>query len=239
LPLKSQLSDVYYHLLPSSLLSFSLSETKMNCENCSMSRPQHRGRYPYQKDLKCCTFQPFLPNFLVGKILQSQLPSADVVKHKILNDDFALPIGIIPSFSFQKQFNNKSLGEFGNRADWLCPYYNPTQQNCGIWQYRGTVCTSFVCKSSYGAKGLKFWESLSNYLHYVEMALMEESLVYLDFSPRQTNEMLALLNNEEREQLPQEKSKMIWTAAEVKNIGMVIIKIKSLFILNVRCLLIR
>lgn len=172
-----------------------------------MSRPQHRGRYPYRKDLKCCTFQPFLPNFLVGKILQSQLPSADVVKHKILNDDFALPIGIIPSFSFQQQFNNKSLGEFGNRADWLCPYYNREQQNCGIWQYRGTVCTSFVCKSSYGAKGLKFWESLSNYLHYVEMALMEENLVYLDFSPRQTNEMLALLNSGERDH---------WTAANDK-----------------------
>ena len=39
------------------------------------------------------------------------------------------------------------------------------------------------------------------------MALMEESLVYLDFSPRQTNEMLALLNNKERDH---------WTAAEDK-----------------------
>ena len=65
--------------------------------------------------------------------------------------------------------------------------------------------------------GLEFWERLSDYLTFVEMALMEEALVMLDFSPRQISENLQYLNRFEataeeleRKVLPRPYAKKIW-----------------------------
>jgi len=200
--LKYQLPDLYQNLLPRVILNADLTETKATCQDCAMA-PLKRGvraRITYEPHLKCCTYEPFLPNYLVGSVLlQAQRFPQGVaaLRRKISTREYALPLGTAPRVSFQVEFNARKEGEFGNREDWLCPYYQTQTQNCGIWKYRGAVCTSFFCKSDYGSKGLGFWEKLSNYLSYVEMALAEECLVELDFSPRQISEQLQYLNRQE------------------------------------------
>lgn len=210
--LRYSLPDLYHELFPREILQSRLQETKATCEACNWKA--------YDPGLKCCTYEPYLPNYLVGAILQSQSTASsarEAVLQKIAKRRYALPIGLTASVRYQVNFNNRKDSDFGNREDWLCPYYNHELQNCGIWKYRGAVCTTFYCQSSYGKKGLQFWKRLNDYLTYVEMALMEEVLVYLDFSPRQISDQLQFLNRKEGSatemkalNLPEAKARKLW-----------------------------
>lgn len=165
----------------------------------------------YRKDLKCCTFEPYLPNYLVGALFAKEKPDSLALKafnHKIENRIYSLPVGMLAPISYQVKFNSRKPEDFGNREDWLCPYYNKTQNNCNVWRSRGAVCTTFFCKSSFGKKGLSFWGELNDYLTYVEMALMEEALVHLDFSPRQISDCLEYFNRHEGSEKELKKDSM-------------------------------
>lgn len=194
------LPKVYGSFLNKKILSLDATETKATCDNCLRSRDK-RFAYTYKNDLKCCTFHPFLPNYAVGAILEEYGTSVGYKKllHKISEREFTFPIGVMAPFEYQFQFLTKEEEEFGNRSDLLCPYFDKSANKCSIWSYRGVVCTSFYCRSDYGQDGLKFWAVLSDYLSYVEMALAEECLVQLDFSPRDISDQLLYLNKRDFE----------------------------------------
>lgn len=196
MPLKTSLPQVYSKFLKDELLKIDIQETKATCHDCLRSR-DGRFEYLYKPDLKCCTFFPFLPNFAVGGIIHKKLSGASAVKHKILNQEFALPIGLYPSLKYQYDFKIKAPTDFGVKKNLLCPYYDQENSNCSIWEFRGTVCTTFFCRSDYGKKGLQFWDNLNEYLSYVEIALAEECMVMLDFSPRDISDQLVFMNKQD------------------------------------------
>lgn len=216
--LQYQLPNLYQKLLPGELLQFEPKETKATCDSCAMSRPRHRGKIHYREDLKCCTFHPFLPNYMVGALLLEPASAGNqVLRDKIARREYALPIGMVAPVRYQLDFSERQENDFGQREDWLCPYYNREKQNCNVWRHRGVVCTTFHCKSSYGPAGQRFWHEFSEYLSYVEMALLEEALVMLDFSPRQIVDLLDYLNRSsgtvaEKKSwvLPEAKAKLLW-----------------------------
>ncbi len=194
--LKSQLAPLYHRLLPTSILQMDPTETLATCDNCLMSQPAaQKTKEWYQPDLKCCTYYPFLPNYVIGNLLEESPEFVKKRLHDVIDQQkYALPIGVVAPISYQVEFNNRTLGEFGQRRDWLCPYYDQSSNRCGVWLHRGSVCTTYYCKSNYKARGKKYWQLLGDYLSYVEMALMEEALVQLDFSPRQVSELVSFLN---------------------------------------------
>lgn len=219
--LQYQVPRLYQNLIPKDLLSLDPAETKATCDDCLMARPKNRGAIFYEAELKCCTYYPFLPNYTVGALLSNEgsaSPSAvQAIRAKIARREYSLPLGLVAPPNYQVPFNHRGVNEFGRREEWMCPYYNHEQNNCGIWRHRGAVCTSFYCKSSFGTKGLRFWDEISNYLTYVEMALMEESLVMLDFSPRQVSDLLGYLNMQEATKtemksvrMPEKKARALW-----------------------------
>jgi hypothetical protein len=211
---------LYKNILSSKILGIDVTETKATCDNCLRSRDK-RFSYTYKKDLKCCTFHPYLPNYAVGALLSLPHQTSGVKKlqQKIENRQFAFPIGVMAPFDYQFQFLTKEENQFGNDPSLLCPYYDDSAQQCSIWTYRGVVCTSFYCRSDYGQNGLKFWAVLSDYLSYVEMALAEECLVQLDFSPRDLSDQLLYLNKREfepeettQQQLSEVVDKSLWNS---------------------------
>jgi hypothetical protein len=216
------LSDIvppfYKEILNSKISKLSVTESKATCDNCLRSRDK-RFAYTYKPDLKCCTFHPYLPNYAAGALLERKVKTSGIqkIETKISNREFALPIGIVAPFDYQFLFLNKEEVQFGNDAGLLCPYYDKTANSCSIWSFRGVVCTSFFCRSDHGQAGQKFWAVLSDYLSYVEMALAEECLVQLDFSPRDLSDQLFYLNKREFDQdetaqkaLTFEQDKKLW-----------------------------
>lgn len=194
--LKEILPEFYSDLLDKKLLESDATETKATCGNCLRSRDK-RFQYLYKSYLKCCTFYPLVPNFAIGGILDKKLPGAAVIEKKIKERQFTLPLGAFPTLKFQYEFMNREFEDFGNREDLLCPYYNKAEQNCGIWEFRGVVCTTYHCTSNRGKAGQAVWAQLNDYLSFVEMALAEECLVQLDFSPRDISDQLGFLNRTE------------------------------------------
>ncbi len=192
--------SIYQNIIKPNILKLNVSEAKATCSNCLRSRDKRFG-YLYQKNLKCCTFHPYTPNYAVGALLSSKKSSVGIrkIEQKISNREFALPIGLVAPFDYQFQFLNKEEEQFGNDPSLLCPYFSTEENQCTVWEYRGVVCTSFYCRSDYGQAGQKFWAVLSDYLSYVEMSLAEECLVQLDFSPRDLSDQLFYLNKREFE----------------------------------------
>lgn len=185
------LTDKFY---PKELLNLNIEEKKATCDNC-IQAPK-----TYKADLKCCTFWPFIPNYVVGAILSSpkerHLRVQSFIRELIKNNAFVLPIGIPAPPWYQKEFKKNKKRIFGKQEEFLCPYYEKSQNQCSIWEYRGSVCTSFYCESSYGVQGQEFWKSLENYMSYLEMGVAEEVLVYHDYSPRDMNSQLEFLDIE-------------------------------------------
>lgn len=194
--LKDILPSVYTNLLDKNLLDLDVTETKANCSNCTRARDK-RFLYLYKPHLKCCTFYPFVPNYAIGGILTEKLKGAEVIRKKINQREFALPLGAFPTLQFQYEFINREFTDFGQREDLLCPYYDKSENNCQIWNYRGVVCTTYFCTSNRGQAGQNFWKDLSDYLSYIEMSFAEECLVQLDFSPRDISDQLVFLNRTE------------------------------------------
>lgn len=223
LKLTHLLPPIYADFLPQNLLKIEATETKATCDNCLRSRDK-RFAYTYQKNLKCCTFHPFLPNYAVGALLQSASTSGtEALKNKIKTREFAIPMGVLAPYRYQYLFLTKEEEQFGNDKNLLCPYYSRETDRCSIWLYRGVVCTTFYCRSDHGQNGLKFWAVLSDYLSYVEMALAEECLVQMDFSPRDLSDQLTHLNKREFESeetdqthLSESADKKIWNGYDDK-----------------------
>lgn len=190
----------YKEILHSKVLSLNVAEKAATCDNCLRSRDK-RFSYTYKSNLKCCTFHPYLPNYAVGALLEMPVATVGIqeIHRKIKNHEFNLPIGLLAPYDYQFKFLTKEESDFGNDESLLCPYYDRSANRCSIWHYRGVVCTSFYCRSDYGQNGLKFWAVLSDYLSYVEMALAEECLVQLDFSPRDLSDQLLYLNKRDFE----------------------------------------
>ncbi len=216
--------QIYKSLLKPQILKVRTTETKATCDNCLRSRDK-RFSYTYEPDLKCCTFHPYLPNYAVGALLSQSEVTVGIEKllHKIEQRQFALPIGVVAPFDYQFRFMNREEQHFGNERGLLCPYYDTGKNACSIWRYRGVVCTTFFCRSDDGQDGQKFWAVMNDYLSYVEMALAEECLVQLDFSPRDLSDQLFYLNKREYDaheidqlQLPVKEDKQLWNGYQDK-----------------------
>lgn len=190
----------YKDILHRQVLSLNVVEKAATCDDCLRSRDK-RFSYTYKSHLKCCTFHPYLPNYAVGALLEMPVQTKGIqeIHRKISAHEFNLPIGLLAPYDYQFKFLTKEESDFGNDETLLCPYYDQDGNRCSIWQYRGVVCTSFYCRSDHGQNGLKFWTVLSDYLSYVEMALAEECLVQLDFSPRDLSNQLEYLNKRDFE----------------------------------------
>lgn len=187
---------MYQSFVPSQLWNADIQETKANCNQCI------QAPHKYDSDLKCCTFWPFIPNYIVGQILQSKEQKYHLVKIVIQNHisqrQFNLPMGMVAPVEYQINFKRRKSKVFGKDESFLCPYYDKKSNNCGAWLYRGSVCTSFFCESSYGKKGQGFWHNFENYLSYLEMGLSQEVLAYKDFSPKDVNQQLEFFNVENK-----------------------------------------
>lgn len=139
----------------------------------------------------------------MGQILlkEQSKPSfiSKVLKHKISIKNEVYPLGISVPAEYRKQYPDPDQPGFGQKEELLCPYFDKKNLNCGIWQNRGSVCTSYFCQSSKGSQGMDFWSSFGDYLHLVEMALAQEVLARLGFSAIQINHQLSLITGDRKE----------------------------------------
>lgn len=191
---KDKLSPVYHELLPEEVLTMEIPNERfadcMDCFHCSSAaRPTSK--------IKCCTYHPILPNYMVGAILSDHSPAMAEgrkrIIEKIKNRVGVTPYGIIPPAKHQTLYNKytkrnkgqiadaKEIVDSKENADALqCPYQS-ADSLCTIWKYRTELCSTYHCASVGGQKGQKFWNTAFQYLTSMEQKLTLYALDAMEY----------------------------------------------------------
>lgn len=145
----------YYQQL---LTEISVSESAVDCNRCV-------------SEWKCCTYRPFIANFLAEAPL-----NLDAVSDEELRRDWDfLIVGLSPSMDYRKYFLKKGKWGFGSDASLLCTFYDTKSGGCRVWHRRPAVCRTFFCKSTY-VEGLEYWKTAEELTWRLEWVLLEDFL---------------------------------------------------------------
>jgi hypothetical protein len=167
-------------------------ETVATCHDCAMCRPDAvAAPVSFRPELKCCTYVPDLPNFIVGRILLDDDPASAAgratVVERIRAGICVTPLGLGRPYELQRLYAEIAPSRFGRAPELRCPHYQPDSGDCGIWQNRNAICTTWFCKHSRGALGKRFWMACRDLLLRAEAALASWCQLEMGFE-RELNE---------------------------------------------------
>ena len=152
-------------------------ESAATCDDCAMlPKPgEPEGSRAVQfTDVKCCTYQPLVHNFLAGGVLSDD--SADgaagraVLEGMIESRNGVTPLGVGGSPAYWLLYGSDPHG-FGNSAELLCSFFEKGTGRCGIWRHRDSTCATWFCKHDRGAVGEAYWRELQMWLRTAERAV--------------------------------------------------------------------
>jgi hypothetical protein len=178
-------------LIGKSLLVESRS-TCLDCAQCaSDSKPPSEFRTPpFLPDIKCCTYQPELPNFLVGRILLDASPEAAEgrtrVSELVRSHRCATPLGLSPSPGFWKRYQAEAPSHFGRAPHLTCSFLNDGM--CSIWRHRNSACSTYFCLHERGVSGARLWKKVRAFLQELEVAV--QRWCFLELDPTDTSKEL-------------------------------------------------
>jgi Fe-S-cluster containining protein len=173
------LPAVYRELLPPFFAGEALVETKATCDDCAMcDKTGGAGGDAtayFRPDAKCCTFQPHLPNYLVGAVLRDADPALAEGGRRICAR-IAGRIGVTPQWlapgrKYSLLLEASRASSFGRSTALRCSFFEPDGGLCTIWKHRDSACSTFFCKHVGGADGKLFWTALESWLRLVERRL--------------------------------------------------------------------
>ncbi len=174
--LREQFHPLLRSLLHESFDRESFVEQQATCDNCVMLAPKDaeksRERDFFHPDIKCCTYHPRMPNFLVGAILTDATPEgaegARRVRQIIAGRTGVTPEFVGPSRKYNALLDAGRVNGFGRSMVMRCPYFHAENKNCTIWRYRKSDCAVFYCKYDAGADGQAYWRGVGSYWHMLE-----------------------------------------------------------------------
>lgn len=181
-PRSSPLPPLYAAWMHDLLAGAIPQETKSTCSNCAMAAPagtvinEKNANDFFDPNLKCCTFLPTLPNFLIGRVLLDDDPATAqgrATVHARIRAGLAVtPLGMGEPAVHSLLYAEGAASGFGHSKSLLCPHYLPDDEGkCGVWKNRNAVCVTWFCKHERGATGKNFWTALQQLLMTAEKDL--------------------------------------------------------------------
>lgn len=178
-------------------------ETAATCDDCAMAAPPGKHSSAdtpfFDPLLKCCTYMPTLPNFVVGRILSDSDLSAEAresVQSRLLASDTTTPLGLNLTATYSLLYAHLGSDAFGRSESLRCPHLlEEGGGRCGIWQHRNSVCATYFCKFVRGAVGQKFWLAMRDLLSAIERDLARWCLLELELGIEALQNLVAILND--------------------------------------------
>lgn len=207
--LRSLLPSVYASLLPPHFDQPVVQETRATCGSCQML---NQGTLPdgvsgvfFRPETKCCTYQPSVPNYLIGALLSDT--RADVaegqerVRAHIKTRMGVTPQWLGPTAKYEVLYDASMRTSFGKNTVLKCTYY-ADDGRCTIWRHRETICSTFYCKFSSGALAAAFWKALKDYLVHMELTLARWAMEAVSLDVNEPNTPRGTLAIHELEDRP-------------------------------------
>jgi hypothetical protein len=195
-------------------------ETEATCDKCVMcpskGEPQTPSPIRFNPRIKCCTYLPNLPNFLVGRILSSEDRSETkgraTVEARLTQGAAVTPLGIGVPKSYSRAYEEGGKFEFGRNADLKCPHYLEDEGGgCGIWRHRQSMCAVWFCKHVRGATGMQFWRrAIHPLLSAAETGLAEWCALELEIGIDSIQHLFGSPTNAQPRHLDQELYRLCW-----------------------------
>ncbi|HUR34476.1 MAG TPA: hypothetical protein VM032_11825 [Vicinamibacterales bacterium] len=182
-PVPSSLPPLYTPWIADALGGLPPSEHTATCGSCAMLAPRdHASPAAASPDAvffdprsKCCTYIPWLPNFLVGRALLDADPGAADGRASVLARIAAghqvTPLGLEKPPTFVALYGLAASEVFGRAVDLRCPHYLTDTGGCGVWKHRMSVCATWFCKHDRGEVGMNGWTAVRHLLEAIERAL--------------------------------------------------------------------
>jgi hypothetical protein len=146
----------------------------------------------YHPQVKCCTFQPLMHNFLGGGVLDDPAVLARAeVERQIDHAPSVTPYGILPHAGFSLLYRRASPA-FGRSLAMRCTYYIEQGGLCGVWRHRQSMCATWYCKHERADVGLRFWRALHRLLSQIERQLAYWCVLELDPGREALEELMPL-----------------------------------------------
>lgn len=137
------------------------------------------------KPAKCCAFQPFVPNFLLGAWLEkseSLLEIANVRFH---------PVGAVACPDYRARHEKVTAAGGDPGVDLLCGFFDRERRTCSIWNFRPGECSTYFCDDLRVSEDR---QAIRDKSFALEMAVAQMALVELGFSAREIAEQVDLVN---------------------------------------------
>lgn len=153
------------------------SESRATCSNCRMKPAQgdHEEAPSFGPSVGCCTFEPRLANFLVGRQLREGGEGADRLRVRIAQGGNVGVHGVEPPPGWSQRYQaGRGTTQFGQEGFVRCPFLDnptPTTLSCTIWKNRGAVCRTWFCAHDQGPAGSTLWRQLKTVLALAEKKL--------------------------------------------------------------------
>lgn len=195
---RAMMPAVYHPLLPAFFDSAAIREEKATCDDCAMcakgTSPPVSGVVYFRPDTKCCTYHPYLPNFLVGAALADPDPALEEgrrrLRARIQSRVSVTPLWLAPPRKQSVLFTAARRSSFGRSLMLRCPYFEPNGGLCTIWKHRESVCSTFFCKHTGGNDAKHMWNGMQSYLRHAERYLGRYAMASI--APRATQPDLGM-----------------------------------------------
>jgi hypothetical protein len=149
------------------------AETEATCHDCAMAKPPAPGEAGlFDRRMKCCTFYPSFPNYVVGRILAFESPMRGIVAGTGVGTVTPLGVGGDPRYNL---IYTQGGVDFGRDLSMRCPFLADVpgtgETTCSVWPERPAPCATFYCRFVRGRRGAEFWTRMNHLMTAVEESL--------------------------------------------------------------------
>ena len=170
------LPGIWRYVMPQEFLHLRFPE---ECRSKCLTCPKVSSE-GFRADYRCCTYQPRVPNYLLG--LASQTSSGQAALQTAASRGLLLPEGMQQTpRQWYHYLQDLTDDRFGKSERVLCPMLDASNGLCRIHAFRNSVCSTFFCLRDHGSLSEKFWAQLQSLGSQVEMVLSQWALRELGF----------------------------------------------------------
>ena len=153
-------------------------ETRATCSACVMARADWprdaRDTGPFDAQLKCCTYHPFIPNFTLAKLINSGLHKSELTE--AFGKGRVTPLGLLPP-----ETTTARSEDFGRDLNQRCSFLS-RDSKCTIWSDRPSVCRAYFCVSNENETGQAKWKAAEAKGNELEWTRAHEILWQMGFT---------------------------------------------------------
>lgn len=156
-------------------------EQRSTCAACPLVAEGDAGvAYPFSmaREARCCTAQPNLANFLVGRAGDHA-----VVRARLDNRDGVSAWGVRAVAGYDDAFPLRAKQGFGRDVGMRCPFWVGGDHACGVWLGRSARCRAFFCRHDRGLAGALSWSQAAGLGVAIEAAIAEHFVATLGGAP--------------------------------------------------------